>query len=137
MARPRSPPGRGGREGACVLADQVVQPVPAVCRLGQQVLVIERLQATAGYAEVGAVHGGGVGADIGTGVHLLPPGERGHAAGQRPRCCRCGAGSGSARQPAARDRPELDRAGPVRCSASASSRTVSRRGVAAMPAPGR
>jgi hypothetical protein len=35
-------------QGPDVLADQVVQPVPALGRLGNQVLVVQRLQAAAG-----------------------------------------------------------------------------------------
>ena len=42
-------------QGAGVLADQVVQPVPALDRLGEQVLVIQRLQAAAGVRQAGAV----------------------------------------------------------------------------------
>ena len=55
-------------QGAGVLADQVVQPVPALGRLGQQVLVVQGLQAAAGGGQVGAVQGGGgVGVDVGAG----------------------------------------------------------------------
>src|SRR5262249_18540357 len=46
-------------QGAGVLADQVVQPVPALGRLGEQVLVVQRLQAAAGGRQAGAVQGGG------------------------------------------------------------------------------
>ena len=53
-------PGIGGAgQIAGVLAEQVVQPVAALGRLGQQVLVIQRLQAAAGGRQVGAVQGGG------------------------------------------------------------------------------
>ena len=40
--------GVAGGQGAGVLADQVVQPVPALGRLGDQVLVVQGLQAAAG-----------------------------------------------------------------------------------------
>jgi hypothetical protein len=56
-------------QGAGVLADQVVQPVPALGWLGNQVLVVQGLQAAAGGRKIGAVQGGGgVGVDVGTGV---------------------------------------------------------------------
>ena len=61
-------------QGAGVLADQVVQPVPALGRLGEQVLVVQRLQAAAGSGKIGAVQGGGgVGVDVGAGVQPQPP----------------------------------------------------------------
>ena len=44
-----------GGQGAGVLADQVVHPVPALGRLGEQVLVVQRLQAAAGGSQAGAV----------------------------------------------------------------------------------
>jgi Homeodomain-like domain len=59
-------------QGTGVLADQVVQPVPALSRLGNQVLVIQRLQAAAGGYEVGAVQGGGVAVDVGVGMQPEP-----------------------------------------------------------------
>jgi hypothetical protein len=61
-------------QGAGVLADQVVQPVPALSRLGQQVLVVQGLQAAAGGRRIRAVQrGGGVGVDVGAGVQAQPP----------------------------------------------------------------
>jgi hypothetical protein len=52
-----------------VFADQVVQPVPALGRLGEQVLVIQRLKLAAGGREIGAVQGGGgVAVDVRAGV---------------------------------------------------------------------
>ena len=61
-------------QGAGVLADQVVQPVPALGRLGEQVLVVQGLQAAAGGRQIGAVQGGGgVGVDVGAGVQPEPP----------------------------------------------------------------
>jgi hypothetical protein len=58
-------------------ADQVVQPVPAPGRLGEQVLVIQRLQAAAGGRQAGAVQGGdGVGVDVGAGVQPESPEQR-------------------------------------------------------------
>ena len=60
-------------QGAGVLADQVVHPVPALGRLGEQVLVIQRLQAAAGGGQAGAVQGGGgVGVDVGAGMQPEP-----------------------------------------------------------------
>jgi hypothetical protein len=57
-----------------VLADQVVHPVPALGRLGQQVLVIQRLQPPARGRETGAVQRGGrVAVDVGAGVQPQPP----------------------------------------------------------------
>ena len=56
-------------EGAGVLADQVVHPVPARGRLGEQVLLIQPLQAAAGRGQAGAIQGrGGVRVDVGAGV---------------------------------------------------------------------
>ena len=46
-------------EGPGVLADQVVHPVPAPGRLGEQVVVGQGLQAAAGSGEAGAAQGGG------------------------------------------------------------------------------
>ena len=61
-------------QGAGVLADQVVQPVPALGRLGNQVLVVQRLQAAAGGGKISAVQGGGgVAVDVGAGVQPQPP----------------------------------------------------------------
>ena len=61
-------------QGAGVLADQVVQPVPAPRQLGEQVLVVQGLQAAAGGRQAGAVQGGGgVGVDVGAGVQPEPP----------------------------------------------------------------
>jgi hypothetical protein len=70
-------------QGAGVRTDQVVQPVPALGGLGQQVLVVQGLQASASSAQIGAVQGGGgVAVDVGAGVQpqpaeqpLLVPGE--------------------------------------------------------------
>ena len=57
-----------------MLADQVVQPVPALGRLGNQVLVVQGLQAAAGGTHVRAVQGGGgVAVDVGAGVQPEPP----------------------------------------------------------------
>ena len=57
-----------------VLADQVVQPVPARSGLGEQILVIQRLQAVAGSTQAGAVQGSrGVAVDVGAGVEPQPP----------------------------------------------------------------
>ena len=61
--------GVGGGQGPGVLADQVVQPVPAAGGLGDQVLVVQGLQAAAGGAQIGLVQrGGGIGVDVGAGV---------------------------------------------------------------------
>ena len=61
-------------QSAGVLADQVVQPVPALGRLGEQVLVVQRLQAAAAARQAGAVQGGGgVGVDVRAGVRPEPP----------------------------------------------------------------
>jgi hypothetical protein len=49
----------GGGQGAGVLADQVVQVVAARCGLGQQVLVVQLLQATARVLHGDPVQGGG------------------------------------------------------------------------------
>src|SRR4029077_16904883 len=46
-------------QGAGVLADQVMHPVPALSRFGQQVLVIQSLQAPARGLDIGAVQRGG------------------------------------------------------------------------------
>ena len=63
-------------QGAGVLADQVVHPVPAA-PAGNQVLVIQGLQAAARGAHAGAVQGGGgVGVDVGAGVQPEPPNSR-------------------------------------------------------------
>ena len=57
-----------------MLADQVVHPVPIRRRLGQQVLVIQRLQTATGRREVRAVQcGGGVAVDLRTRVQTQPP----------------------------------------------------------------
>jgi hypothetical protein len=56
-----------------VRADQVVQPVPALSRLGEQVLVVQGLQAAAGARGIGAVQGGGgVAVEVGAGVQPQP-----------------------------------------------------------------
>ena len=56
----------GGGEGAGVLAEQVMQLVAAGCGLGEQVLVIQLIQAAAGLVQAGAVErGGGVGVEAG------------------------------------------------------------------------
>ena len=61
-------------QGAGVLADQVVHPVPALGRLGEQVLVVQGLQAAASGRQVSAVQGGGgVAVDVGAGVQPEPP----------------------------------------------------------------
>jgi hypothetical protein len=52
-----------------VLVDQVVRPVPAGGWLGEQVMLIQRLQAAAGRGQAGAIEGGGgVPVDVGAGV---------------------------------------------------------------------
>ena len=57
-----------------MLADQVVHPVPAVGQLGEQVQVVQGLQAAAGGGQAGAVQGGGsVAVDVGAGVQPEPP----------------------------------------------------------------
>jgi hypothetical protein len=60
------------------LADQVVHPVPALGRLGEQVLVIESLEAAAGGRQAGAVQRGGgegvIDTAIGLSVAALPQG---------------------------------------------------------------
>ena len=57
-----------------MFADQVVQPVPALGRLSNQVLVVQGLQATAGSGKTGAVQGrGGVAVDVGAWVQPQPP----------------------------------------------------------------
>jgi hypothetical protein len=59
----------GGRQGAGVLADQVVEPVPAAGGLGDQVLVVEGLQAPARGGHAGTIQRrGGIGVDVGTRV---------------------------------------------------------------------
>ena len=61
--------GVGGGQGPGVLADQVVQPVPAAGGLGEQVLVVQGRQAAAGGAQIGVIErGGGVGVDVGARV---------------------------------------------------------------------
>jgi hypothetical protein len=56
-----------------VLADRVVHPVPPLGDLGQQVLVIQRLQAPAGGGQPGAVQGGGVVVELDARVQAQPP----------------------------------------------------------------
>ena len=52
-----------------MLADQVVHPVPGLGRLGEQVLLIQPLQAAAGRGEAGAIQGRrSVRVDVGAGV---------------------------------------------------------------------
>jgi hypothetical protein len=54
------------RQGTGVLMDQVVQPVPALGRLDEQVLVIQGFQAPADSGQAGAVQGrGGVAVKLG------------------------------------------------------------------------
>jgi hypothetical protein len=48
----------GGRQSAGVLADQVVEPVPAADRLVEQVLVVERLEAALGGGQGNVIQGG-------------------------------------------------------------------------------
>ena len=67
-------PGRGGvpgsrvigsGQGPGVLADQVMEPVPAAGGLGDQVLVIQCLQAAARGGHAAAIQrGGGIGVDV-------------------------------------------------------------------------
>lgn len=55
-------------------ADQVVQPVPAVGQLGEQVVVVQSLQAAAGGGQAGAVQGsGGVAVDVSARMQPEPP----------------------------------------------------------------
>ena len=55
----------GGGQGAGVLAEQVVQLVPAGRGLGDQVLVIQLIEAAAGLVQAGVVErGGGVGVEV-------------------------------------------------------------------------
>ena len=59
----------GGGQGLGVLADQVMEPVPAGGGLGDQVLIVERLQAAARRPRQHAVQRGrGAGVDIGARV---------------------------------------------------------------------
>ena len=52
-----------------MLPEQVVEPVPAVRGLGDQVLVVEDFHAAAGLISGGVIQrGGGAGVDVGTGV---------------------------------------------------------------------
>jgi hypothetical protein len=56
-----------------VLADQVVHPVAARGRLGEQVVLVQPLQAGPGRGQAGAVQGGGgVPVDVGAGVQREP-----------------------------------------------------------------
>jgi hypothetical protein len=56
-----------------VLSEQVVEPVSAGGGLGDQVLVVEVLQAAAGLIRGGVIEGGGgAGVDVGTGVQAQP-----------------------------------------------------------------
>ena len=60
-------------QGAGVLADQVVHPVPARGGLGEQVLLVQPLQAAASRGQAGAVQGrGGIRVDVGAGVQPEP-----------------------------------------------------------------
>ena len=55
-----------GGQGAGVLAEQVVQQVAAGCGLGEQVLVIQLIEAAAGLVQADVIErGGGVGVDTG------------------------------------------------------------------------
>jgi len=75
-------------QDAGVLADQVTHPVPPVGEHGQQVLVVQRLQAMAGDGQLGAVQGGsGVAVDLGARVQAQPPdaGPDPRATGRTPR----------------------------------------------------
>jgi hypothetical protein len=56
-----------------MLPEQVVQPVPARCWLGQQVLVVQILQTAAGRGQANPVQGGGVGVEVGARVQAQPP----------------------------------------------------------------
>ena len=57
-----------------MLAEQVVQPVPALGQLAEQVLVVQGLQAAAGGVQACAVQGGGgVSVDVGARVQPEPP----------------------------------------------------------------
>jgi hypothetical protein len=60
-------------ESPGVLADQVVHPVPAPGRLGEQVVVIQGLQAAAGNGEAGAAQGGGIAVDVRARMQPEPP----------------------------------------------------------------
>ena len=63
----QQPAGRGvcvggvacGDQGAGVLAEQVVQLVPAGCGLGDQMLVVQLIKAAAGLLQGGVFEGGG------------------------------------------------------------------------------
>ena len=66
----------GGGQGAGVLAEQVVQLVPAGGGLGDQVLVIQLIEAAAGLLQAGVVERGG-----GAGVEVRP-GDQAEAAEQ-------------------------------------------------------
>jgi hypothetical protein len=60
-------------QGAGVLTDQVVHPVPAWGGLSEQVLLIQALQAAAGAGQVGAIQSrGGVPVDVSAGVQPEP-----------------------------------------------------------------
>ena len=65
-------------------ADQLVHPVPALARLGEQVLVVQSLQGAAGAGQDSAIQGGS-----GEGVDAVPgctPSRR------NSRCCLGGPG---------------------------------------------
>ena len=100
----------GGREGLGVLAEQVVQPVAAAGGFGEQVLVVEALQAAAGSR----------------------PGWCRRARRRRRRRCR-GPGAGPAGGTAAADR----RSGPGRTGRTRRRPTGSPRCISAEPVPGR
>ena len=108
----------GGGQGAGVLADQVMEPVPAGGGLGDQVLVVEGLQAAARPGQAGVVQrGGGVGVDVGAGVQAQPaeqpplgvgpgPGRTGRTrprpTGSRPPSAPAGRGPRPGRRPGPR-----------------------------------
>ena len=63
----------GGCQGAGVFAEQVVQAVAAAGGLGDQVLIVEGLEVTAGGGQVGVVErGGGISVDVGARVQAQP-----------------------------------------------------------------
>ena len=85
--------GVGGSQGPGVLAEQVVQPVPAAGRLGEQVLVVQGRQTAAGGTQIGLIQrGGGISVDVGAPVQpqaaeqpLLALGEVGVGQAERGR----------------------------------------------------
>jgi len=75
------PPGRGGGigrivfggEGAGMLAEQGVEPVPSRDRLGDQMMVVKSLEVAASLPGAGVIErGGGVGVDVGAGIQAQP-----------------------------------------------------------------